>query len=136
MRERRRPPGENIIHSLTNPINRLTGAIHVYGGDFFAAERSEWDPETLQEGRYDVAKNMVRRGERPLPNRVIQGCVWPPAGIAVPSRRPTSLCSITEIAGVAELRPLQGTKLTSPSSGRMSASSDKADIGIELAGFR
>ena len=52
------PLGENIIHSVTNPINRLTGAIHVYGGDFFAAERSEWDPESLQEGRYDVAKNM------------------------------------------------------------------------------
>ena len=30
---------------------RLTGAIHIYGGDFFAAERSEWDPETLKEGR-------------------------------------------------------------------------------------
>src|SRR5229473_3971559 len=52
------PLGRNIIHSVTNPIPRLTGAIHVYGGDFFAAERSEWDPETLQEGRYDVAKNM------------------------------------------------------------------------------
>ena len=52
------PLGENIIHSVTNPIPRLTGAIHVYGGDFFAAERSEWDPETLQEGRYDVAKAM------------------------------------------------------------------------------
>jgi predicted metal-dependent enzyme (double-stranded beta helix superfamily) len=52
------PLGENIIHSVTNPIPKLTGAIHVYGGDFFGAERSEWDPETLQEGRYDVAKNM------------------------------------------------------------------------------
>jgi predicted metal-dependent enzyme (double-stranded beta helix superfamily) len=52
------PLGGNIIHSVTNPIPRLTGAIHVYGGDFFAAERSEWDPETLREGRYDVAKNM------------------------------------------------------------------------------
>ena len=52
------PLGDNIIHSVTNPIPRLTGAIHVYGGDFFAAERSEWDPETLQEGRFDVAKNM------------------------------------------------------------------------------
>jgi predicted metal-dependent enzyme (double-stranded beta helix superfamily) len=52
------PLGDNIIHSVTNPIPRLTGAIHVYGGDFFAAERSEWDPETLREGRYDVAKNM------------------------------------------------------------------------------
>jgi len=52
------PLGQNIIHSVTNPIPRLTGAIHVYGGDFFAAERSEWDPESLQEGRYDIAKNM------------------------------------------------------------------------------
>jgi len=41
--------GHNIIHSVTNPIPRLTGAIHVYGGDFFAAERSEWDSETLME---------------------------------------------------------------------------------------
>ncbi|TDG20104.1 hypothetical protein E2C05_27265 [Paracraurococcus ruber] len=48
------PLGRNIIHSVTNPIPRLTSAIHVYGGDFFAAERSEWDPETLAEGRYDV----------------------------------------------------------------------------------
>ena len=31
------PLGHNIIHSVTNPIPRLTGAIHVYGGDFFAA---------------------------------------------------------------------------------------------------
>ena len=52
------PLGPEIIHSVTNPIGRLTGAIHVYGGDFFAAERSEWDPETLAEGRYDAAKTL------------------------------------------------------------------------------
>jgi len=51
-------PGRDIIHSVTNPSSKFTAAIHVYGGDFFAAERSEWDPESLQEGRYDVAKNM------------------------------------------------------------------------------
>lgn len=50
--------GHNIIHSVTNPLGRLTGAIHVYGGDFFAQERSEWDPETLCEGRYNIEKNM------------------------------------------------------------------------------
>jgi predicted metal-dependent enzyme (double-stranded beta helix superfamily) len=50
--------GKDIVHSVTNPIPRLTGAIHVYGGDFFAVERSEWDPETLIEQRYDVEKNM------------------------------------------------------------------------------
>jgi predicted metal-dependent enzyme (double-stranded beta helix superfamily) len=29
------PLGHNIIHSVINPIPRLTAAIHVYGGDFF-----------------------------------------------------------------------------------------------------
>jgi predicted metal-dependent enzyme (double-stranded beta helix superfamily) len=52
------PLGRDIIHSVTNPLERFTGAIHVYGGDFFAAERSEWDPETLFEGRYNIEKNM------------------------------------------------------------------------------
>jgi len=52
------PLGPDIIHSVTNPIPRLSGAIHVYGGDFFAAERSEWDPESLIEGRYDAQKTM------------------------------------------------------------------------------
>jgi predicted metal-dependent enzyme (double-stranded beta helix superfamily) len=50
------PLGRDIIHSVTNPIGRLTGAIHVYGGDFFGARRSEWDPETLVEQPYDVAR--------------------------------------------------------------------------------
>lgn len=48
--------GRDIIHSVLNPINRLTAAIHVYGGDFVAAERSEWDPQTLSEQRYDLEK--------------------------------------------------------------------------------
>jgi predicted metal-dependent enzyme (double-stranded beta helix superfamily) len=52
------PLGPDIIHSVTNPVSRLTGAIHVYGGDFFAVSRSEWDPENLTEGRYDLEKNM------------------------------------------------------------------------------
>ena len=47
---------------MTNPIPRLTGAIHIYGGDFFAAHRSEWDPETLMEGPMD-GKRAVRRFE-------------------------------------------------------------------------
>ena len=52
------PLGRDIIHSVTNPIPRLSGAIHVYGGDFFGVSRSEWNPETLQERPYDVAKNL------------------------------------------------------------------------------
>jgi predicted metal-dependent enzyme (double-stranded beta helix superfamily) len=52
------PLGRDIIHTVTNPLSRLTGAIHVYGGDFFAVSRSEWDPETLLERRYDAEKAM------------------------------------------------------------------------------
>jgi len=48
------PLGPEIIHSVINPVNRLTGAIHVYGGDFFAVSRSQWDPEYLVEEPYDV----------------------------------------------------------------------------------
>jgi predicted metal-dependent enzyme (double-stranded beta helix superfamily) len=48
--------GADIIHSVTNPIPRLTGAIHVYGGDFFGVDRSEWDSETLREQRFDMAR--------------------------------------------------------------------------------
>jgi predicted metal-dependent enzyme (double-stranded beta helix superfamily) len=52
------PLGRDIIHTVTNPLPRLTGAIHVYGGDFFAVSRSEWDPEILLERRYDSEKAM------------------------------------------------------------------------------
>ena len=43
----------DAIHSVTNPIPRMTGAIHIYGGDFFAVPRSEWDAETLEERPMD-----------------------------------------------------------------------------------
>jgi len=62
------PMGRDIIHSVTNPIPRLTAAIHVYGGDFFGAERSEWDPETLDEQRWEPER-AVRRFEEA--NRVM-----------------------------------------------------------------
>jgi len=45
---------DDAIHSVVNPVPRLTGAIHVYGGDFFAAPRSEWDSETLRERPFDL----------------------------------------------------------------------------------
>ena len=49
------PLGRDIVHSVTNPLGRLTAAIHVYGGDFYGVERTEWDPETLLERPYDFA---------------------------------------------------------------------------------
>ena len=47
------PP--NAIHSVTNPIEKFTGALHVYGGNYFAPGRSEWDAETLEERPFDLA---------------------------------------------------------------------------------
>ncbi len=50
--------GHDMIHSVTNPLSKLTGAIHIYGGAFFTTPRSEWDPESHLERAYDVEKNM------------------------------------------------------------------------------
>ena len=58
------------IHSVTNPLERYTGGIHIYGGDFFATTRSQWDPETLEEqpsdaevirGLFERANERMRR---------------------------------------------------------------------------
>ncbi len=48
--------GRDIIHSVANPIAKLTSAIHVYGGDFFnpPSPRSQWDHETLIEQPWDM----------------------------------------------------------------------------------
>jgi predicted metal-dependent enzyme (double-stranded beta helix superfamily) len=56
------PLGRDIIHSVSNPIPKLTGALHVYGGDFFGVPRSEWDAETLLEQQCSGDK-MARRFE-------------------------------------------------------------------------
>lgn len=46
----------DVIHSVLNPIGKMTCAIHVYGGDFFAppTPRSQWDHETLTELPWNV----------------------------------------------------------------------------------
>ena len=45
----------DVIHSVTNPLPRFTGGIHIYGGDFFDTARSQWNPETLREEPSDGA---------------------------------------------------------------------------------
>ncbi len=45
----------DVIHSVTNPLPRFTGGIHIYGGDFFEITRSQWDPETLKREPSDGA---------------------------------------------------------------------------------
>lgn len=53
--------GRDIIHSVINPLEKLSGAIHVYDGPFMTTPRSMWNAETLREEPYDfaaVAKGM------------------------------------------------------------------------------
>ncbi len=45
----------DAIHSVINPMQKLTGAIHVYGGDFYAPGRSQWEGEDLKQRPFDQA---------------------------------------------------------------------------------
>ncbi len=60
--------GSKIIHSVLNPIEKMTCAIHVYGGDFFEPDepRSEWDHETLTEEPWDIdrVKTIFSKAEK------------------------------------------------------------------------
>jgi predicted metal-dependent enzyme (double-stranded beta helix superfamily) len=47
--------GRDVIHSVVNPLAKLSGAIHVYDGDLFAVQRSMWHAETLVEQPYDLS---------------------------------------------------------------------------------
>lgn len=59
--------GQDTIHSVLNPIGKMTCAIHVYGGDFFhpVKPRHQWDHETLTEGPWslETAKLLFREAE-------------------------------------------------------------------------
>ena len=60
------PLGRDVVHSVTNPLEKMTLALHVYGGDFFAPGRSEWDPETLEERPFDIdnSRRIFREASR------------------------------------------------------------------------
>ena len=59
--------GRDIIHSVANPLTKLTCAIHVYGGNFFnpPEPRSQWDHETLAEQPWDMdhTRSVFRQAE-------------------------------------------------------------------------
>jgi predicted metal-dependent enzyme (double-stranded beta helix superfamily) len=48
--------GDDVIHSVANTRREYAVALHVYGGDFFAAGRSEWDPATFEERPRDLER--------------------------------------------------------------------------------
>jgi hypothetical protein len=39
---------------VANSRRELAVALHVYGGDFFNGDRSEWDPDTFEERPRDL----------------------------------------------------------------------------------
>ena len=52
--------GADAIHAVANPKREFAVALHVYGGDFFVAQRSEWDENTFEERPRDVEGTMRR----------------------------------------------------------------------------
>jgi predicted metal-dependent enzyme (double-stranded beta helix superfamily) len=46
--------GGEAVHGVHNPETRLTGAIHVYGGDFVNDPRSQWTPDLCEELPYGM----------------------------------------------------------------------------------
>ncbi len=48
--------GDDVIHSVANTRTDFAVALHVYGGDFFDTQRSEWDFETFTEQPRDIAR--------------------------------------------------------------------------------
>jgi predicted metal-dependent enzyme (double-stranded beta helix superfamily) len=46
--------GDDVVHSVTNPLRQCTAAIHVYGGDLTTCPgRIEWDAHAQREVPYD-----------------------------------------------------------------------------------
>jgi predicted metal-dependent enzyme (double-stranded beta helix superfamily) len=48
--------GDDAIHSVANSRREFAVALHVYGGDFFGTERSEWDFDTFEERPRDFER--------------------------------------------------------------------------------
>jgi predicted metal-dependent enzyme (double-stranded beta helix superfamily) len=43
-----------VVHSVVNPLSKISAAIHVYDGNFMEIERSMWNAETLVEEPLDI----------------------------------------------------------------------------------
>jgi predicted metal-dependent enzyme (double-stranded beta helix superfamily) len=61
--------GHDVVHSVVNPLTRISAAIHVYTGNFLEIQRSMWNAETLVEEPYDInavvaGMSLQRRDQR------------------------------------------------------------------------
>jgi predicted metal-dependent enzyme (double-stranded beta helix superfamily) len=46
--------GPDAVHRVVNPTKEWTGAIHVYGGDFFNTPRTRWSLRTGEPQAFDA----------------------------------------------------------------------------------
>jgi predicted metal-dependent enzyme (double-stranded beta helix superfamily) len=46
--------GDDVIHQVSNPMQKLTAAIHVYGGDFIKQPRSQWGDPPYEERPWEM----------------------------------------------------------------------------------
>ncbi|MEJ1994501.1 MAG: hypothetical protein P8X75_04705 [Limibacillus sp.] len=53
------PLGPEVVHSVMNPVDKLTGAIHVYGGDFYETARKEWDSQALTPHDHSMERTLA-----------------------------------------------------------------------------
>ena len=65
--------GDDVIHSVANTGREFAVALHVYGGDFFSGDRSEWDAETYEERPRDFerTRSSLRGRQCSLGRRVL-----------------------------------------------------------------
>jgi predicted metal-dependent enzyme (double-stranded beta helix superfamily) len=55
--------GDDTIHAVANPTAGLTGAIHIYGGDFVNEPRSQWGPGPMEERPHDYSVTLEQFAE-------------------------------------------------------------------------
>ena len=48
--------GDDTVHAVANPSREWTGAIHVYGGDYFTTGRRMWPTRDAQPEEFDAAR--------------------------------------------------------------------------------
>ena len=51
--------GKDVIHSIENPLKSNNAALHVFAGNEFAVDHSQWDLDTLVEAPYSNEYGMT-----------------------------------------------------------------------------
>lgn len=66
--------GDDTIHAVRNPHHGLTGAIHIYGGDFVEQPRHQWGPGERTERPHDIEHTFRQFAEANAAWRAATAC--------------------------------------------------------------